>query len=201
MTTNLPAYPLQWPQHRTRTPGWERKRAQFQSHGKPLTIAGAIDRVQNELDRLQAQYPVISSNVELKLDGRPRSESRPPDDPAIAIYFMLGKKQMCMACDRWDRVADNIAAVAGHIDALRRTQRYGVVDQHEAFSGFAQLDSVPDWMRVLGFAEHEKPTAKEVDAAFKSKAKKMHADKGGGHEDMVRLNTARTQALQEIANG
>src|SRR6185437_12281199 len=133
------AYPLSWPQHVKRRTQAQRTRAKFgksmtrynpdgTSHygGKDsLSVADAIKRLFGELDRLGARYVVISSNVEIRQDGLPRSNRREPNDPGVAVYFQLNGKPYCLPCDRYDRVADNIAAVAHHIDATRAIERYG----------------------------------------------------------------------------
>jgi hypothetical protein len=117
---SVAAYPLQWPQ------GWKRaswrQRAAFGQQGargwkEALTVAKARQRLSDELDRLGATYVTLSTNIELRLDGQPRSNQAEPGDPGVAAYFRLGGKQIALACDKWDRVADNIAALAKHIEA------------------------------------------------------------------------------------
>jgi hypothetical protein len=55
------------------------------------------------------------------------------------VYFKLHGKDRVLACDKWDRVADNIAAIAAHIDAIRRQDRYGVGTIDQAFAGYSAL--------------------------------------------------------------
>jgi hypothetical protein len=133
MSEGVTAYPLHWPRWVKRASF--RTAPRFTSDGKPITVTVARERLQAELDRLGAKNAVLSTNMELRLDGRPRSDRRAPDDPGVAVYFHLGKKSMCMPCDKWDTVAGNIAAIAGHIDALRRIERYGVQSIEQAFAG------------------------------------------------------------------
>lgn len=114
------AYPLAYPHWVRRTPARSRLKATFRANEKPMTVATARDRLQKQLDLLGATNPVLSTNVELRLDGQPRSNRPEPDDVGVAIYFSLRGKQLCMPCDRWLTVADNITAIAQHIDATRR---------------------------------------------------------------------------------
>ena len=41
------------------------------------------------------------------------------------LYFHLKKQPYAMACDRYTTVADNLAAIAAHIDAVRAIERHG----------------------------------------------------------------------------
>ena len=94
------AYPLAWPQ------GWprarQRKRAkfgkgerQYYSNGsswmnkRELTISDATQRVLSELQTLGVPHgeAVISTNLELRLDGLPRSGQAEPSDPGVAVYW------------------------------------------------------------------------------------------------------------------
>ena len=132
-------YPLSWPAGWKRTPARERQRAEFarvvkawdvtigkavRKGERPLTVYDAILRLTAELHRLDAEEEILSTNVQVRLDGLPRSNQ--PADPGAAVYFILKHKPLALACDRWTRVADNVAAIAQHIDALRRIDRYGV---------------------------------------------------------------------------
>ena len=93
--------------------------------------------------------PVVSTNIETRNDGMPRSDRRDPVDPGVAVYFRANDTDYCMPCDKWNRVADNIAAIAGHIEAIRRIERYGVQTLNDAFSGFVALPASGDrpWRR------------------------------------------------------
>jgi hypothetical protein len=125
------AYPLQWPVGWKRIPAHHRQRAKFAKVNtdhhpqigtwksvQELTVADALRRLFRELDLLSASNCVVSTNVETRADGLPRSDRRAPDDPGVAVYFQLHGKDRVLACDKWDRVADNIAAIAA-VDAIR----------------------------------------------------------------------------------
>lgn len=204
-------HPLSWPSNWKRTPNDQRKRANFSTsstrrvtlddgrvmdrHDKqPLTVAGALQRLSGELSRLGATHEVLSTNVQTRLDGLPRSGQAEPIDPGAAVYFKLKGKDRCLACDKWTRVADNIAALAQHIDALRRIERYGVGTMEQAFAGYAALppDASSDWWIVLGVRSDA--SQDEIDRAFRDKSKTAHPDQGGRHEDMARLSAARAAA-------
>lgn len=123
----------------------------------------------------------------------PRSGQPEPTDPGAAVYFKLKGKPRCLACDKWARVADNIAALAQHIDALRRIERYGVGTMEQAFAGYAALPPSPsDWWIVLGVPQEA--TDAQIDDAYRQLARKSHPDAGGSHSEMARINAARDAA-------
>lgn len=205
------AYPLQWPlsRPRTKTP----TRAAFGkkvtrighssdwSEKASLTVADALGRLQREIDLLGARNYVLSSNVQLRLDGLPRSGQPEPADRGVALYFTLSGKPHCLPCDRYDRVADNIAAIAKHIEATRAIERYGVASIAEMFTGFMALPepgAKKSWREILGFSPNLTPSAGTVEDQFRRLAKKHHPDAGGSNELMAELNAARAAALKEI---
>lgn len=192
------AYPLHWPS------GWprarHRQRAQFGTTGRSragfkqqLTVAEARERLSDQLDALRARYPTLSSNLELRLDGTPRSGLPEPADVGVALYFHLEGKPIALACDKWDRVADNIAAIAKHIEALRGIDRWGVGTAAQAFAGYQALPAPEQWWQVLGVPEHADP--EQINTAYRFLARKAHPDAGGSNAAMARLNAARDQGL------
>lgn len=206
---SVSAYPLQWPHGRPRKPDSLRKRAAFGKkvnngrwlQTKDLTVADALGRLQDELDRIGARHPVVSTNLETRLDGLPRSGQTEPRDPGVALYFQLGGQPHCMPCDTYDRVADNIAAIAKHIEATRAIDRFGVASVREMFTGFQALPAPGtkrSWRAVMGFAAFDGVTPVEIDARFKKLAKERHPDAGGSADAMAELNAAKAEALKEI---
>lgn len=206
------AYPLQWPlsRPRTKTP----TRAAFGkkitrtgnsvdwSEKASLTVADALTRLQREIDLLGARNYVLSSNVQLRLDGLPRSGQPEPADRGVALYFTLSGKPHCLPCDRYDRVADNIAAIAKHIEATRAIERYGVASVAEMFTGFMALPEPTKrtWREILGIGPGVVPvTAYIIEDQFRRLAKKLHPDAGGSNEQMAELNKARADAMKEIS--
>lgn len=206
------AYPLKWPLHRPRKAPSQRKRAKFSRESdngryvqkKSLSVADALGRLQGEIDAIGGRYPVVSSNVELRLDGMPRSGQREPDDPAVCLYFDLKGKPMALPCDTYDRVADNIAAIAAHMEATRKIERHGVATVSEMFSGFEALPSPAassnrSWRAVLELEDMDPVYPVNVKEAYRKLAARRHPDAvTGSHEAMAELNRAREQALREI---
>lgn len=204
------AYPLQWPMGRPRTR--ERKRAVFGKMGKSdfgswqrrkeLSVSDAVRRLQDEVDRLRVTDYVLSTNLALRRDGLPRSDQRAPSDPGVCLYFKLKGKPHALPCDTYDRVADNIAAIAKHIEATRAIERYGVATMEEMFTGFAALPppgAKRPWRDVMGFPPDWRGGPSDIEVRWREVAKNVHPDRPGGSNDaMAELNAARTEAMREI---
>ena len=212
------AYPLQWP------PGWPRmsshgrKRAKFGKGDRKysdvpgggywmikreLTIGDGTQRIIAELRTLgvrDGQW-VISSNLELRNDGLPRSGQRMPEDPGIAVYWTRKGKQQVMAIDLYDRVADNLAAVAASLNALRAIERHGgaqILDR--AFEGFVALAN-PDTFdahATMGLLKQRGPfTAAHIKDRYRDLARIYHPDaQGGSTEEFQKLGRARDELLR-----
>ena len=188
-------FPLSWPDGWPRTPGHLRKRAhfkkgerQYSQYGstsymgyKQLSIADATTRVLGELEKLGVEYgdAIVSTNLHLRLDGLPRSGQPEPTDPGVAVYWQRGKGQrQVMAIDRYDRVADNLAAIAATLEAMRAIERHGGAQILErAFTGFVVLPAPKAPHEVLGVPPNASPD--DIRAAYKRLALKTHPDTGG----------------------
>lgn len=203
------AYPLQWP------PGWprtlSRKRGSFgtteqKSNGasswsgkKAISIAEAVKRVRYELARLGVDGvndAVISTNLKLNLAGVPRGDQGEPADPGAAVYWQKdGGEMRVMAIDAYSRVADNIAAIAATLEAMRAIDRHGGAQiQERAFSGFTALPPPRTCWEIL-----DVPPGAPADAvrkAYMAKVRDAHPDTGGSTAAMAELNRARDEALR-----
>lgn len=205
----ISAYPLQWPA------GWprcnSRKTARFSTKARSyrfdsLTISEGVARVLGELDRMGYTRDdiVISTNVPTRLDGLPRSDRSEPGDPGAAVYWRTRKgENKVMAIDVYDRVADNLAAIAATLDAMRAIERHGgAVVLERVFTGFTALPSPGqkrDWQAVLELQALLLPTLDDVKKAYRRLASIHHPDKpGGSHERMTELNNALNEAEKEL---
>ena len=117
------------------------------------------------------------------------------------MYWQPKKGAMkVLAVDRFDRVADNLAAVAGTLAALRSIERWGggqILDR--AFTGFTALpgpDTKRTWREILGVPATG--DIGKVREAYRIAASSAHPDKGGSHERMTEINQAWAQAQEEL---
>lgn len=211
------AFPLQWPGGWKRTGQYSRTRARFSKqtfvdrgvneqgqrmghHTKgSISIAEGTDRVLRALNTMgYRQSVIISSNLMLRNDGLPRSGQREPDDPGVAVYWGVGQKSRCIAVDQYDRVADNLAAIAATLEAMRAIERHGgAAILERAFTGFTALPApaAPEqpW-QTLGLPDSHQ-SREQIEEAYRRLAMKHHPDRGGDANEMARINTARDMLL------
>ena len=206
MTDHVQAYPLQWPLGVPRTPVSERRWARFStrrrsSHAQDLTVSDAVSRLAEAVrlygDRIDPETVIVSSNLQTGLSGRPLSKQRTIEDPGIAVYFEFEREPRCIAADRYDRPADNLAAVAAILEAMRAIERHGTESTiRQAFTGFAQLEHVEaSWRETL----HNPRSLAEAEKTFRSLAQRCHPDRGGTDQQLRDLYQARRQARTYFA--
>lgn len=160
-------------------------------------LAAQVDAMTKPRQQYRVLSMVLSTNIRFTASGaRDQSVSRrEPADPGVAFYFDLDGKPHVLACDRWDTVADNIAAIAAHIEALRGQERWGVADLRQAFAGHMALPPPIGWWEVLGV--DRRAALKDIASAFRALAKAAHPDTGGDRAAWDRLNAAYRAAQQE----
>lgn len=190
------AYPLSWPATWKRTAAYQRKNAQFADR----SLAKARDFVLDQIRLLKGRDVIVSTNVQLRNDGLPRSGQKAPADPGVAVYFVLNGQPKVLACDKWYTVEDNLWAVGKHIEAIRGQQRWGVGTVDQAFMGYDALPAPKTaWWEVLGVERDA--NLEEIQSAYRQRAKETHPDAGGNREDFERIQTAWEAALREVKNG
>lgn len=189
-------WPSGWPRARRRKPASFHERANDGYSQKQLSLHTALDRLECELDKLGAKEIILSTNRERRLNGMISAAGSEPDDPGVAVYFKLKGRDTALACDTWTRVADNVNAIAKHIEAIRGMDRWGVGTVEQVFTGYQALPAPEQWWQVLGVQADASPT--EVYRAFRDKANAAHPDKGGTDAEMARLNWAHDEARKAL---
>lgn len=184
-------FPLRWPAGQKRRASRRRIRARFE-----VSRGAARDHLINELSLLGARYVNISMNVDL-----------PVLDPAVAAYFDYDGDQMVFACDKWDRVKDNIRAIGKTIEAIRGIARWGSTDMmRRAVQAFKALPADgANWRATLtpspDFNWAMLPRGEQLDTAkkqYRKLAAESHPDIGGSPHEMQRLNKAMAAAKDEL---
>ena len=189
------AYPLYWPEGWPRAQSAQIKRARFGDH----SVAEGRKVVADQVRLFGGRDLIISSNLELRLDGNPRSNQRQPGDRGVAIFFKRAGVDVALACDIYTTVEDNLWALCRTLDALRQIERDGSPSLiNRAFKGFAALPdpNQREWWEVLNVAR----TAgdEEIKRAYFGLAKKYHTDnQETGNADLFR----QVQQAYELATG
>jgi len=202
----MEAYPLTWPA------GWKRlssnvyrSRAAFKTS---LTVAR--DELMNELKLIGASDIILSTNVALRRDGLPYAGMAQPSDPGVAVYFKTRRyanfqsivESKVIACDKWNKVEDNIQAVRLTVNAMRGMARWGcseVLDR--VFTGFAALPppvaAKRAWHEVLSIRLDATPG--EIQCARNILAKRFHPDSGSEPNSarMAEVNEAFAEAIKQ----
>lgn len=192
----IEAYPLHWPE------GWPRTRSPKSSRFD-TNMASARDGLIDEIRLLGGKQVILSTNIPLRQDGLPYARYRSPDDKGVAVYFQLNGHPQVFACDRWDRIEDNMQAIRKTIEAIRGIERWGSSEMmNRIYQGFQALpeqagaSSGDQWWMVLGVDPSD--DLPSIERAYRSAAKKAHPDSPGGNKrTMTRLNQAIALARKE----
>lgn len=189
------AFPLHWP------PGMPRNKSRGSSRFK-TTLAGALDNVENELQRFgndtgkRVESIVISSNYSLG--------TRNPQDGGVACYFRWDNIDCCIAVDRYNRIEENLQAVFLVVEAERTKMRHGGLNiVRSSFRGYANLPPpkgpdgqlMPPWWQILGL-EEKSANLLNAEAAYRALVKTHHPDMGGDAAKFNQITDAIRQARE-----
>lgn len=188
------SYPLYWPESWPRTAQHQVKRARFGDH----TVHEGRRVLADQVRLFGGSELIISSNLELRLDGNPRSNQKQPADRGVSIFFKRKGEDMALACDVYSTVEDNLWALCRTLDALRQIERDGSPSLiNRAFKGFAALPDPNErkWWDVLGVPATA--SRSEIEQAHIRLAKQYHPDMQGGNNDLF----IQVQQAYEAAKG
>lgn len=186
----IEAYPLQWPAGypRTKNPA----RSKFDT-----TFAVARNSIMREVKLLGGKAPIISTNIPLRNDGLPYASFKTVSDKGVAVYFTYNNNSVVLACDKWDKIEDNMQAIRKAIDALRSLDRWGVSDiLNRAFTGFVALpDSTKKhWSEVLCLPRNANES--QIKEAYRRLAIETYPDRGGSALRFIEVKEAYEDAIK-----
>jgi hypothetical protein len=189
----IEAFPLTWP--------FSYPRCKSPQPGRFDTSFGqSRDAIVKEIKLLGGRDVVISTDIPLRNDGLPYANFSKPKDAGVAVYFTFQKEQVVFACDKWNRIEDNMQAVRKTIEAIRGLDRWGVSDMlKRAFTGFRALPEqthTDTWFSVLDVAEDA--SISEIKEAYRKKAMQYHPDKGGDAKEFHKIKDAYEKAILNL---
>ena len=182
-------YKLNWPKDEPRTPGLNKR----SSSPFSMPFDKSLRQLDQELQRFRAIDVVLTHN-----DTRRGTRLQ---DPAAALYFKLGGRDISICCDLYHDVSDNVRAIGKIVEAMRTIERYG--GQHlsqKSFTGFVALPPPKDCWKTLGISKSVgealsmKMRKEFVSDAFRDRAREGH----GAGLDMAALVEARDEALKQL---
>lgn len=195
-------YPLTWPAGWPRASQLQLRDAKFSKNKQDLSVFDGVQRVLTALKALAVdeQDVIISTNIRTRLDGLPRSGEPVPVDRGAAIYWEQDGHNRSMAIDIYTAVADNLAAIAATLEAIRAIERHGGGQILErVFTGFAALPAPEEsrWWDVLMVSRDA--TEPVVTEAWKRLRSRWHPDKTDGHAGRFDIINKAYQEFKESA--
>lgn len=196
----IPApYPLAWPPAKPRTPWQRRERDRY----AVTSYRDALVGLEAEVKRWTGTAArIVNWEVTTNVSGR---MGEAPDDAGAAIWFELatgdstfGADLCVLACDRFQRVSQNIRAISLTLERLRHVDELGSYSLVAAVSGAKALPPPAAeireraWHLVLAVSP-EAPLA-VAEASYRALAKAA----GEGSPQLVELNRAIVEARQEL---
>lgn len=175
-------YPLKWLPQQPRNKLTER--ARFKS--KSIFVAG--NNLADELKRMNAKNCVITSNLILNKKGDAPLSNQRLFDSGVVIYFQLKGKSKAMACDKYNKVEDNLWALFLSVQAIRGLERWGGSEFLDGlFTGFMALPSPDD--AIMGMPKYfdDCINLEHLKETYHRLAKELHPDKGGNETDFAEL--------------
>jgi hypothetical protein len=198
MINDTDSFPLKWPHYRARTEDGKRKRAAFKT-----TPGKARDGLMDQLRMLGARDIIVSTNIHTYERGGRQvmyaDQAASTKDPGVAVYYTWKGEQYVLACDKWDKVMDNLQALNKTVEAIRGIERWGSGDMLKAaFAGFKELPdpNAKRWWDVLG--TDADATEAQIKQAYKSKAWDTHPDQGGSADLFAHVQNAYEQAMRQF---
>lgn len=167
---------------------------------------GLLDRELRHLGvRREFVLQIDVQESDLRLDGQLRSTARPAT-PAVAIAADTSKGSLLFTCGRFKHWQDNVRAIALGLEALRKVERYGIVQSDEQYRGWQALppgtpmpaakmteqDALELLRKEAGWdcgPDHDDET--HILQAYRHAARNAHPDHGGTAERFAAITAAR----------
>lgn len=108
--------------------------------------------LERELDWLDGAGVIIGAGFtggDLRLDGWPKANDRPPAHPGIELSFDSIRGRLSYHTDVCEGWQSNVRSIALGLEALRAVDRYGITGERAApgggrqYAGFAAIEAAP----------------------------------------------------------
>lgn len=164
---------------------YQRQRRYDNGFPQSLTIAQAVQYLEDELQAVGATRISVYSNYDRLNSGRNRVKR--DDDSAVCCEIHLDSRIYYIVCDRWYLVEHNLYALHLAIRAMLNIVKWGVASLATLLAGFDAADTshtdtqkmdgniiLPDWMILLEL----RPNANLDDAnhSYRNLAKQSASD-------------------------
>jgi hypothetical protein len=125
-----------------------------------------------------------------------------PKHPGVVLYFETKDGALTFPAATYERMQDNLHAIALTLECLRAVDRYGVTLAHEQYRGFLALPAPADTgltvdqaaLVISSLAAVPKDdvleSASAYKAAYRQTAAKLHPDRGGSIKDWQEFQDA-----------
>lgn len=155
--------------------------------------------LRREINALRGRDVIIQVNClesELRLDGQLRANARPATPHAAVSFDSASKGPLLFCCGRYRTWQDNVRGIALGLEALRKIDRYGIIQSDEQYTGFRALPAgSTEWVSTLaaysGWSYED--VLADPDGAYKAAVKKAHPDQGGSRASFEEVRRARDQ--------
>lgn len=160
-----------------------RRTSPFRAH-----FGATLQLLDDELVKLGAHDVVVQvalDPADIRLDGWPRADAKPPRHPGVVLSFESKHGPLRYPTDRFTTYQQNLRAIALGLEALRKLDRYGISERGEQYQGWKALEAGRSGQQearrtLCTLAGVEYPSAM-VDGStlYRMALKTAHPDQGG----------------------
>jgi hypothetical protein len=179
------------------------------------TYSNTLILLEYEIAKLGGSNVIIGAGFEerdIRNDGMPRADARPPRHPGIELSFDSKHGRLVYATDAFEGYyyrqpgwQANLRAIALGLQDLRRLDRYGIAKRGEQYAGWKALSSgsgdptteTEAWdilYRAAGTGDVPGPRQAydgDFQALYRLAVKRVHPDVGGNGEAFKRVEAAK----------
>lgn len=164
-----------------------------------LTTDKTWSATTNELAETMRKWGVRDYMVTNDLPVRSRTKQyQTLSERLVVLKYIKDGTPVQLVMDTQSRAVDNFRVLYLAVEAMRMNDQRGLTDVVR--QAYAQLPApVDDDAYAIVGARPEWANMADIEQAYHRRARQLHPDKGGTHEQMARLNAAMEQIRKERA--